>query len=275
MSDAASPPEASLIRGRAMALAAIVVAVSAPFWFDRTLGIIGLHTPPTARLAATRFAIGEEERRLAALEAKIDAIAAKLADSRSEATQLKASTDALASWSSLYALTDLTAALRQSEPFGLQLSVARAVTTLPANIRKLLDQLVPYASVGVPDAARITHDFNDHAARLGWTGPRSAPVAMLNRVLTWSRDQLPGETSPADTTGPRLAEASTQLAAGDIAGAVETVEQLDSPARDGFADWLEDASARAAADRLTSMVGLVLSGGHPATAPAAAAGARQ
>jgi hypothetical protein len=153
--------------------------------------------------------------------------------------------------------------------------VARAVTTLPDNIRKLLDQLVPYASVGVPDAARINHDFADRAARLGWTGPHSAPVAMLNRVLTWSREQLPGDTPPADTTGPRLAEASTQLAAGDIAGAVATVEQLDSPARDGFADWLEDASARAAADRLSSVVGLILSGGHPEAAPTAGTGPRR
>jgi hypothetical protein len=268
MSDAAPPPGASVTTARVLALVALALAVATPLGIDRTLALVGLQTPTAGRLAATRSAIDADERRLAALETQFDAAAAELARSRVEAGRIKASTDALASWSSLYALTDLVAALRRSEPFSLQLAVARAVTALPDDIRKLLDQLAPYAAIGVPDATRINREFAVLAGRLGWSGPHSAPVALVGRLLTWSRRQLPGSPSPVDETGHRLAEASAQLAAGDIAGAVDTVEELDSPARDSFADWLEDASARAAADRLASVVDLILGNGRPA-APAA------
>ncbi len=273
MSDAAPPPGASLKTARRLAWVALVLAVAGPFWIDRTLALVGLHSSAARRLAATTSGVADDERRLAALEPQIDAAAAELARSRVEAIRIKASTDALASWSSLYALTDLTAALHRSEPFSLQLSVARAVAALPDDIRKLLDQLAPYASIGVPDAARIGRDFDAIARRLGWNGTHSAPVAMVNRVITWSREQLAGGTDPAEETNRRLAEASADLAAGNIAGAAETVGRLEGPARDNFADWLEDASARAAADRLSGVVDLILSNGRQSPSGASPPGA--
>ena len=161
--------------------------------------------------------------------------------------------------------------------FSLQLSVARAVAALPDDIRKLLDQLAPYASIGVPEAARIDRDFAAIAARLGWNGPHSAPVAMVNRVIAWSRRQVADGTDQSEETSRRLAEASTELAAGNIAGAAETVGSLEGQARDNFADWLEDASARASADRLSGVVEPILSNGRqpaPQSAPQSAPEAR-
>lgn len=263
MNDAAAPPGASLSTARILALAALVLAVTAPFWVDRVLAVVGLQTPAASRYATTHRGIQADQRRIATLDSQLDALTRDVTRDRAEAARIRASTDALASWSSLYALTDLVAALHRPEPFSLQLSVARAVAALPDDIRKLLDQLAPYAAIGVPDAARIDREFTQIAGRLGWSGPHSAPVAMFNRLLTWSRQQLPGGSGKADETLPRLAEANAQLTAGDIAGAVDTVQQLGGPARDRFADWLEDASARAAADRLSGIVNLILSTGSP------------
>ena len=262
MSDAASPPPANLGLTRTLSLLALLVAVSAPFWVDPVLRLAGVRTPAAASLAATRSGVDAEERRLAALEQQIDAAVADLARGRVEAAQLKASTDTLANWSRLYALTDLSAALRRSEPFGLQLTVARAVAALPDGLLKLLDQISPYAAIGVPDAARIGRDFAARGARLGWTGPEVAPVAAVNRLLTWSGQQLSGDSTPTDETNRRLTEASGRLAVGDIAAATETVGQLASPAREAFTDWLEDAGARVAADRLSREVDLIISSGR-------------
>ncbi len=262
MSTATSPPAPSLLPARMLAILAIAIAVGAPFWLDRGLGLVGLHTPAAARLAATRSGVAAEAPQVAALERQIDTALALLARSRADATQIK-----LANWSSIYALTDLTAALRRAEPFNVAFAVARAVTGLPDDIGKLLDQLGPYAAIGVPPAARVSRDFAARAARLGWSGPDSAPVAVVKQLLTWSEQQLAGSARPVDDTRHRLAEASAELAAGDVAAAVETIGGLEGPARDTFADWLQDAGARAAADQLTNRVNLMLGNVHPAAPP--------
>jgi hypothetical protein len=249
-----------LTQARLLAVAALVVAVSAPFWLDRALGLAGLHTPGAVRLAATRSGLEAEERQLAALGQVLDAMATELAGSRAEAAQVRARTEALAGWSGLYALSDLAASLRRSAPFGLQLAVARAVAVLPEARRGLLDQLAPYAAIGVPSGERIGRDFAARTAGLGWDGVEYAPVVVVNRLIAWSGRQLPGGPSPSSRG---LAEANARLAAGDIAGAAEAVRQLPAPVRDGFADWLQDAGARAAADRLSREVDRMLADAKP------------
>ena len=261
---AASLMAPGLIPACVLAVLAIAIAVGAPFWFDRTLALVGLRTPAEARLTATRSGVAAEDSQIAALDRQIDAARAQVARSRADAAQIK-----LSNWSSVYALTDLTAALRRAEPFSVQFAVARAVTGLPDDIGKLLDQLGPYAAIGVPPAARISSDFAARAAQLGWSGKDSAPVAVVKQLLTWSEQQLSGSVAPADDIRHRFAEASAQLAAGDVAATVDTVGRLEGPARETFSDWLQDATARAAADRLSRRVDLMLgSGGRPA-APAA------
>lgn len=260
-----APPEPSLLPARLLAVLAIVVALAAPFWYGSALALIGLRTPTIARLATTAGGVAAEAPQVAALERQIDAALAQLARSRADATQRKLNT-----WSSVYALTDLSAALRRAEPFTVQFAIARAVTGLPEDISKMLDQLAPYAAIGVPPAARITHDFTTRAARLGWSGPDSAPVAVVKNLLAWSEQQLSGSAPPVDDTRHRLAQASAELAAGDVAAAVDTVARLEGPAREAFSDWLQDATARAAADRLTRRVGVMLGTGRPAVAPPAA-----
>lgn len=264
MSVTTSPPAPSLLPARMLAVLAIAVALAAPFWSGRVLGLLGLRTPAVARLDAIRGGVAAEAPQLAALQQQIDGGIAQLARSRADAAQIR-----LTSWSSIYALTDLTAALRRSAPFGVQFAVARAATGLPDDIGKLLDQLGPYAAIGVPGVGRISRDFATRAARLGWSGPDSAPVAVIKNLLTWSEQQLSGSAAPVDDTRHRLAEASAQLAAGDVAAAVETVNGFEGPARDIFSDWLQDATARAAADRLTLRVNAMLGGGRPAASPPA------
>jgi hypothetical protein len=251
-----------LLAGRLLAGLAILIALAAPFWFDAALGLLGLQTPAESRFAATRARAAAEAPQIAALERQIEAARAQLARSRADAAQIK-----LSSWSSIYALTDLIATLRQAEPFGEQFAVASAVTGLPDDIGRLLDQLGPYAAIGVPGAARINRDFASRAARLGWSGPSSAPVAVVRNLLAWSEQQLSGGAAPVDDTSHRLAQASAQLAANDIAAAVDTVGGLEGPARENFSDWLQDATARAAADRLARRVNLMLAAGRPAAPP--------
>lgn len=242
---------------------AVAIALGAPFWLDRALGLVGLQSPSVSRFAATASGAAAEDAQIAALQRQIDDARARVVRVRAEATQLK-----LANWSSIYALTNLIAALRRTEPFSEQFAVARAVTGLPDDFGKLLEQLGPYAAIGVPGTARISHDFATHAARLGWSGEASAPVAVVKQLLAWSEQQLSGSAAPVDDTSHRLAEASAELAADDVAAAVDTINGLESPARDAFSDWLQDAAARAAADRLTRRVTLMLGAGHPTPAPA-------
>jgi len=257
MSDHARPPGTPPAATRALALAALVVAVSAPFWLDRVLALGGVQTPAGAGTAALRSALNAEERRVSALEARMDAAGADLARLRADVGQMAARQEALAGWSGLYALADLTGALRRSEPFALQLGVARAVSRLPADVGPLLEALAPYAAIGVPDAARVARDFGATATRLGWAGQASAPVAVVNRLISWSGRQAAG----SGETVRLVSAAGEQVVAGDLAGAIETIGKLDGPARDGFADWLDDAGARVAAERLVRRVDLLVAGG--------------
>jgi hypothetical protein len=263
MSDALTLPPPGLAQARLLAVLAMLVAVSAPFWAGHGLGLVGLQTPVAARLAALRDGADAEDRRLAALHQRIDAALAEVGRSRAEAAQIK-----LVSWSSVIALSDLAAMLHKTEPFDKQFAIARAVALLPDDISKLLDRIAPYAATGVPDSDRISRDFAARAARLGYSGKDYAPVAMVKQLLTWSSQQLSGDAAPSDETHRRLAQASDQLAAGDTAGAVATVGQFAGPAREVFSGWVEDATARAAADRLARQVALLLGGGPPAGAGA-------
>ena len=115
------------------------------------------------------------------------------------------------------------------------------------------------AAIGVPDAARINRDFISRANRLGWSPPDAAAGAVVNRLLAWSSEQIAGDSSSNEAINRRLTEASGRLAVGDIAGAADLVAQLSPPAHDTFADWLEDAGARVAADRLSHEVDLIVS----------------
>ena len=257
MSDVTPPARATLPPARKLAMTALVIAVSAPFWLQPLMNAAGLGSPEMSRLAATHSALQADDRRLADVEQRLEQAATELARNRAEALQLRARTDTLAGWSSLYALNDLATALRQNGPFILQLATARAIGSLPNDTRQLLDQLVPYAAVGVPDIGRITRDFASRAGRVSG-GQDSLPVAMVNRLFAWSG--LSGD--PQSTEGSRrVAEANTRLAAGDLAAAVDSISQVDGHARELFADWLDDARARLAADRLATQVDTLLARG--------------
>ena len=71
----------------------------------------------------------------------------------------------------------------------------------------------------------------------------------MSHLIPWSRNG--GAPQPqADNTSQLLTQAGTQIGAGDLAGAVATVKQIDAAQQEVLADWIEDANARVAADAL-------------------------
>ena len=232
---------------RILAIAAIILALTAPYWQGPVLSGIGLRPAAMQALAANSAALDRLDRKSAELERGLGATKSEVDELRSGlATTSARAADALARASSL-AMVELATALRRNGPFDLELASVRAAASDPA-IKPLLDAVEPYAATGVPATARLRQDLARIATRITWAERGLVPVAWVSRLLPWQR----GAAAPAqpDPAPKLLGQATAALDGGDLPGAVDLVAQVGEPHQEALADWLEDARARAAADAL-------------------------
>jgi hypothetical protein len=232
---------------RAIAIVAIIVALTAPFWEEPILASINIHLPLHSELARTAAAVDQQDRRTAELEQQLAVASAQLGKLQATLTQTTSRANAAADWVGMVAMADLAVALRRPGGFELELATLRAATPNPGELKPLLDQIEPYAVTGVPSTAQLRQDFARFSSRIAWAQRGYASVAWVGHLIPWSRS-VAAAPPQTDTTAQLLSQANAQLASGDLAGAVGTVQQVDASHQEVLADWVEDATARVAAD---------------------------
>ena len=233
---------------RNLAIAAILIALTAPYWEEPVLGSLNIHPPAMRALAANRSALDRLDRRSAELEQQVGTTAAQVERLQSEMAQAGThAADALTRANAL-AMVELATALRRDAPFDLELATVRAASP-DAAMKPLFERIDPYAATGVPATARLRQDLARLATRITWVERGYAPVAWVNRLLPWQHGAAAAPAQP-DQAPKLLGQATAALNGGDLAGAVDLVAQVGEPHQEALADWLEDAQARVAADTL-------------------------
>lgn len=147
------------------------------------------------------------------------------------------------------ALSQLSAAIATSRPFPNELKAAE--TLAPHDLAVKLLSLEPLAATGIPSTAALAARFNAEAAPAmllatptpaaneGWTKRFWAKLASLVIVR-----RVGGGTTPPDPTIAAVDTARSELAQGDLAGAVNAIEAAPAPARGAAQAWLTVAHQR-------------------------------
>ncbi|HEV2162583.1 MAG TPA: hypothetical protein VGR52_10180 [Stellaceae bacterium] len=153
------------------------------------------------------------------------------------------------------ALSQLSAALATSRPFPDELKAAE--TLAPHDLGVKLLALEPQAATGIPSTAALAARFNAATAPAmllatpaapaneGWTKRFWAKLASLVVVR-----RVGDSTTPPDPTIAAVDAARAELAQGDLAGAVGTIEA--APARGAAESWLAAAHQRLDAEAVVS-----------------------
>jgi hypothetical protein len=230
---------------RTLAIVAIVVAVTAPFWEGPLLSTINIHMPMASQLAENANALDGLGQRTGALEKQLGAVTAQLTKTQTQLTEITERANAAANRTATLAMLGLVTAIRRPGGFQLELAAFRAIAPTQANIQPMLAQIEPYAVTGVPTIAQLRQGFSRINSRLQWSAGGLLPVTWVTRMLPWRHT---ANAAPADNMPQLLTQASAQISGGDLAGAVATLEMVSSQHQEALADWLEDAKARIAAD---------------------------
>jgi len=236
---------------RTLAIVALIVALTAPYWEEPLLGSINIHLPAVRALAETTSALNRLDRRTTELDQQLGAVTAQLGKLQAELTQTTERANAAADRAGTLAMVGLGTALRRNGPFDLELASLRAVSPNQGEMKPLLDQIEPYAATGVPTVARLRQELSRQSSRIIWAERGFIPIAWVSRLLPWTHAGAAQPAAPADPAPQLLTQANAQLASGDLAGTVAIVQQIGEPHQEALADWIEDANARVAADAIS------------------------
>jgi len=259
-----------------IAIAALIIAVLAPFGEDALLGTLNIHTPMARRMAETTQTVSRLERHSAEQEKQLAALSAQVTRLQTQSTVSDGKVETSQAWTRMLALMQLGVALRHPGPFDLELAAVRASGAAPADAAPLVAKIEPYAATGIPGLAQLQRDFSGLRARIDLTDRGYTPVVWMTRLIAWPRNAVAG--SPADAPkvdpGPKLiGDAAGELSKDNLPGALAVAQQVSGPNREFLTDWMEDAGARVAADdlarRINDIVVQRLSGaaGKPANRP--------
>jgi hypothetical protein len=148
------------------------------------------------------------------------------------------------------ALVRLNDTLRRPMPFAAELTVARASGTDLGDLKPLLDQIEPYADTGIPGTTQLRKDFTtlyDQITRGG--------SSWMGSLASWTHLRAAAPAQTSDPSLDLLKQASARLAEADIAAALKAARQIGDDYKPAFANWMDDAQARVAADTLAERVG--------------------
>lgn len=250
ISSAETPP-APPPRGPAwrIAIAALCVSLTTPFWHDSVLRGFGWFTALDREQQTDTIAISAQERRLREVEQRLTATTGQLSRAQADLLRAERQQRDATDWTRRMLLLRLSEALRQGAPFMTELAITRSAGAGTADIAPTLDLIAPYAPIGVPTRADLERDFR----RL--TDPVLRPYRALN-PMAWARSAwgfFPF-TQPADRDPARdaMREAAEYVRLGDIHGAAQLLRTAN--VEETIAGWLADADARAAADMLIRRV---------------------
>ena len=252
-SDARPTPPASGRRAYALAVVALVISLTAPFWEDAALSTLGIRTPVGRAAEQSTLAAIRQDRRTEDISQRLAAAMAQITRQQAEFTTAMRRADQASTLIRTMALVRLNDTLRRPMPFAAELTVVRASGTDLGDLKPLLDQIEPYAATGIPGTAQLRQDFRtlyDQVAR----GSGGGAGSWVNSLTSWARSKPPSQATTTDPSLLLLQTASARVAEGDIAGALEATRKVGGDYKPVFATWIDDAQARVAADALAERV---------------------
>lgn len=253
-SDARPAPPVSGRRAYALAVAALVISLTAPFWEDAALSTLGIRTPVGRAAEQSTLAAIRQDRRTEDISQRLAAAMAQITRQQAEFTTAMRRADQASTLIRTMALVRLNDTLRRPMPFAAELTVVRASGTDLGDLKPLLDQIEPYAATGIPGTTQLRQDFRtlyDQVAR----GSGGGAASWVSSLTSWARSKPPSQTTATiDPSLLLLQTASARVAEGDIAGALEATRKVGGDYKPVFATWVDDAQARVAADALAERV---------------------
>jgi hypothetical protein len=237
-----------------LGLIALAVSLTAPFWEDSALSMLGIRTPVGRAAEQSTLAVIRQDRRTEDIAQRLSAAMTQITRQQADFTTAMQRADRSATLIRTMALVRLSDTLRRPMPFAAELTVVQASGTDLGDLKPLLDQIEPYANTGIPGTTQLRQEFRtlyDQVSRGGAT-----PSSWVGNLATWShlRSATPAQPT-SDPSLELLKTASARLADIDIAGASEATRQIGDEYKPVFANWIEDAQARVAADTLAERVG--------------------
>ena len=150
--------------GIALAAAALVITLTAPFWEDGALATLGIRTPLGRTAQQNALAVMRQDRRTEDISQRLATATTQLAKQQTEFTVAMQRADAAAALIRTLSLVRLSDTLRRPMPFAAELATVRVEGTDLGDLKPLLDKIEPYArhrhprhdaaSAGVSYAAR-------------------------------------------------------------------------------------------------------------------------
>jgi len=147
------------------------------------------------------------------------------------------------------ALSQLSAAVATSRPFPNELKAAE--TLAPHDLGVKLLTLEPQAATGIPSTAALAARFNAATAPAMLLATPTTPANESWTKRFWAKltslvvvRRVGDNTTPPDPTLAAVDAARSELAQGDLAGAVGAVEAAPAPARGAAESWLAAAHQR-------------------------------
>jgi hypothetical protein len=236
---------------RTIAIVAIVIALTAPFWEGALLGSINIHMPMARELATSARELDRLDRRTAELEQQLGTATAQLGKLQTQVAEAANRANAAVERTATLAMVQLSTALRRSGGFELELAAFRAAVPDQGGLKPLLDQIEAYAVTGVPSSARVKQELDSLSYRIRWSGRGYLSVAWVTHILPWQRSAnaaQAAQAAPQVDTPRLLSQADTQVGNGELSAALATVQAIAGVDQEVLADWMEDAKARIAAD---------------------------
>ncbi len=128
---ASATPEKS--SARRLAIVAIVVALTAPFWEGPLLASINIHMPMATELAENARALDTLDHRTATIEQQLGTVTTQLGKLQAQLNETTSRATAAAERTAALAMVELVTALRR--PGGFELELAAVRTTAPRSHR--------------------------------------------------------------------------------------------------------------------------------------------
>lgn len=248
------PPAQPSWRGRSLAILALAVALTTPFWEDALLATFGIRTPSRQAAEQSTIAVLRQDRRTEDIAQRLTAAMAQMTKQQAEFTAAMQRAEVSANLIRTMSLVRLSDTLRRPVPFAAELAVVQATGTDLGDLKPLLNRIEPYAATGIPGSTQLRQEFRTLFDQVS-AGERGAGSSWLGNLAVWVRLRTAAPTAVApDPSLEFLQSASARLADVDMAGAVEQTRRIGDDYKPIFAAWLEDAEARVAADTLAEKV---------------------
>jgi hypothetical protein len=237
-------------RAYLLAVIAVVVSLTSPFWEDAVLSMLGIRTPVGRAAEQSTLAVLRQDRRTEDISQRLAAAMAQMTKQQAEFTSAMRRAEQSATLIRTMALVRLSDTLRRPMPFAAELAVVQASGTDLGDLKPLLDQIEPYADTGIPGTTQLRQEF----ATLYDQITRGGTSSWMNSLANWTRLRSAPPTQTSDPSLDALKQASARLAEVDIAGALKATRQISDDYKPAFANWMDDAQARVAADTLAERV---------------------